>query len=162
MDSSSLGLLFIGGATAVAAIASAIAACQANRLIRNAHRAEIKPVLVFSRRTTNHWQSENIGNGPAVNVRVREMNAQGIWQVPVQLYAMSATSHLELDFLQSMNTLETVYEDAENQAYKVIAKNNRSNVESLLEYPANSTHWQSPISEYDAKNGEYKKRFNSR
>jgi hypothetical protein len=46
-----------------------------------------QPVLVFTRRSETEWQIENVGNGPALDPVVREMDSKGNWKPDiVRLY----------------------------------------------------------------------------
>jgi hypothetical protein len=89
-------------------------------LFRKTQRANIMPVLVFSRISTKRWQLANVGRGPAVSIVVGDKAPDGEWGYKVRCFPIAADANVELDWLQHGDELVAVYTDVRRNYYSTV------------------------------------------
>jgi hypothetical protein len=79
------------------------------------HVRSIRPLLVFYRDESEaepKWKMKNIGQGPAMHVRIRDYTAKGDVLRKVQSYALPPDQSRPLDWVTGGAKLEADYTDA--------------------------------------------------
>jgi hypothetical protein len=89
-------------------------------LFRQTQRANIMPVLVFSRTSAKRWQLANVGNGPALSIVVGDRAPNDNWGTPVRYFPISAGAVVDVDSLQHGDELVAVYTDIRGNFYSTV------------------------------------------
>lgn len=98
-------------------------------------KASSKPVLIFSLRSEALWQLQNVGNGPAVNVLVGEMNVNRDWVNITNCYPLAAGASVPLSWLRHGVELAAVYTDVYGGSFTTHCASNWNAVSSRNEFP---------------------------
>lgn len=101
-------------------------------------RASARPVLIFSLRSETLWQLQNVGNGPAINILVGEMNNKREWVNITNCYPLAAGATVPLLWLKHGVQLATVYTDIYGESLTTHCASNWNKVTNENEFP----HWQ--------------------
>ena len=88
----------------------------------------IRPVLVFSRRSSMIWQVENVGNGPAISVVIGAMDRKGNWQTVINCYPISASAKVTLDWIIEGYEVAVVYTDVYGKTFTTHCHGNRNEI----------------------------------
>lgn len=76
-----------------------------------------RPFLVFTRIDDRTWRVANIGNGPAMNVRVGDRTSTGKWNKVVNCSPLGAGEACELPWIEHDSEILAVYHDIKGDTY---------------------------------------------
>jgi hypothetical protein len=100
----------IAGLSAAIAALSALFSIRGTRsLAREARGHKLLPVIVFYRRSELVWLLENVGEGTALHVLVRNYNQGEQLQDEVELYPVVPREKIKLDYLRGADKLIAAY-----------------------------------------------------
>jgi hypothetical protein len=119
-------------------IASVIVSLGAVWYSRRSYEASIQPVLVFGRRSEGPagWCIENVGRGPALNVRVLDISEKDGIVSNVSYYPIAAGGSTSLCGIKVAWKLAAIYTDAYGRRwYTTRCGNNENSVEKGNKYP---------------------------
>ena len=101
----------------ISLIISLIAIALSYYLFRKTRRANIMPVLVFSRISEKSWQLKNVGRGPALSIVVGERKKNDKWIPRVSFYPIAAGAAIEIPWFCQGDEFAATYADIEGKAY---------------------------------------------
>jgi hypothetical protein len=104
-------------------------------LFRQTQRANIMPVLVFARTSTNRWQLANVGHGPALSIVVGDKAADGKWGYKVRCYPIAAGAQVPLDWLQYGDELVATYTDTRGNTYSSVCSMSENRLYQSNKFP---------------------------
>jgi hypothetical protein len=95
----------------------------------------IKPALIFAYDRDAGWQIQNIGNGPALNIIVAQINsvAQSTnWERPVQIRPLRKDGNFEIHWDRDNDThgFGAMYEDMWAREYTTICRRDLNRLQS--------------------------------
>lgn len=98
-----------------------------------------KPTLIFKSvphdrfGTTEEWEIKNIGNGPALNLRIAESNSREIiWISPItKCYSLGKDESQQLDWLIHANVICVTYQDIFGNYYASIGADDETFITEL-------------------------------
>ncbi len=120
--------------TVISLIAVALSYYTFQRTLRSSSR----PILIFSLRSETLWQLQNVGNGPAINILVGEMNNERQWVNVTNCYPLATGASVPLLWLRHGVQLATVYTDIYGRSLTTHCASNWNKVTNKNEFP----HWQ--------------------
>lgn len=104
-------------------------------LFRQTQRANVMPVLVFARISTNRWQLANVGHGPAVSIVVGDKASDGKWGYKVRCFPIAAGAQVPLDWLHHGNELVATYTDTRGNTYSSVCSMNENRLYQSNRFP---------------------------
>ena len=113
--------------TLIAFLAVFISYYTFKRTIKN----EVRPVLVFTRRSATLWQIQNIGKGPAIRVVIGEKLRDGKmtkWGTIANCYPISASADISLTWIEDGFEFAAVYTDIHGESFTTHFKAGRNMV----------------------------------
>lgn len=102
--------------TIIALLAAFISYYTFKRTIKN----EVRPVLVFTRRSATLWKIQNIGKGPAIRVVVGERLRDGKttkWGTIANCYPIPSEAEISLTWIEDGFEFATVYTDVHGESF---------------------------------------------
>ena len=102
---------------------------------RKSRVLQVKPVLIFSRRSSEIWQFQNVGNGPALNLCLGEMDWNDKWSRFTRCYPLAAGSMVELCWIKYGCALAITYEDVIGNVYTSYCRYDKSGVSDGNKFP---------------------------
>ena len=97
------------------------------RTIKN----EVRPVLIFTRRSATLWQIQNIGKGPAIQVVIGEKlryKKMTKWGTVANCYPIAANAEISLTWIEDGFEFATVYTDIHGESFSTHFKAGRNMV----------------------------------
>ncbi|MGA3189745.1 MAG: hypothetical protein ABSF22_21775 [Bryobacteraceae bacterium] len=95
------------------------------------HIRSVRPILVFYRDDTEpapKWKIKNIGEGPALNIRIRDYESKTVIKRKVRPYALEPGVERDLKWVTGGFKLEADYTDAYGRtSYRSTASDNETN-----------------------------------
>lgn len=100
------------------------------RLTRQSKKTDIRPVLVFVFAQGEGWKIQNVGNGPALNVRVWHQYKNQDWSETYQAPPVGQDGAVPVHWLPDPNIdlLRAVYQDFQGNPYCSFCKDDRTGV----------------------------------
>ncbi|HEX7490786.1 MAG TPA: hypothetical protein VF337_03670 [Candidatus Limnocylindrales bacterium] len=96
---------------------------------------QVRPVLIFSRRSGEVWQVQNVGNGPALNPCLGEMDWDSTWRRFTRCYPLAPDISMELRWISYTCALAITYEDVLGNVYTSQCRYDRSDVSQGNKFP---------------------------
>lgn len=115
------------------------------------------PVLVFVRRSEKIWQIQNVGQGPAISVKIGDKDKNDEWKHVILFYPIAAGASIDLPWLPYGMELGAVYTDVKGNTYSSLCSRNINQIFEHNEFPdwkASITEW-----EYNEMRKEMQKHF---
>ena len=96
---------------------------------------QVKPVLIFSRRSSDVWQLQNVGNGPSLNLRLGEMSwDNNKWTRFTRCYPLAAGATVELNWIKFGAALAVTYEDVIGNTYTSYCRRDKNEVANGIRF----------------------------
>jgi len=115
----------------IAATAVGISICS----FRKTQRANIMPVLVFTRRSESRWQIENVGQGPALSITVGDKEQSGQWRWRVRCFPIAAGASIELPWPTAGDQFVASYTNVRGKAYSTLCSMNENHFFEKNKFP---------------------------
>ncbi len=103
-----------------------------------------RPILVFTLHSGKRWHVDNVGNGPALNILVADLAADGATQKIVNCAPVPAGGRFGVPWLQGGHELVAIYSDVHNRHFTTVCGSNRNRFARRNLYPkmkANRDQW---------------------
>jgi len=106
-------------------------------------RASSRPVLIFAMSANFKWKLQNVGNGPAINVIVLDIDKKNDLISATNCYPLAVNSNLELTWLTAAWKLVAIYTDIWGKKYETICAgpNTVNASKEYSHYKANTEQW---------------------
>jgi hypothetical protein len=98
-------------------ISSVVAVIFSIYSFRRTFALQHRPFLVFTRIGDRQWRITNIGNGPAMNVRIGDRTITGKWNNIVKCLPLGAGASNELPWIEHDFDILAIYQDIKGETY---------------------------------------------